>query len=181
MLVAQTASTSPSFALLICCGCPLTCSRFFEHYSASLPIIDPTLSPDQCYSQSPFLFWAIVCIGSRRYPDDPTLLGWLAPRINSLALSSLSSRTTPIQKIQGLLLLCTWPIPINTMSKDITNILSGAALHLALQIGLHVLGVGQDFERNKVDADETEKIFRARLWLQCLKTCQRYQLSFEAY
>jgi hypothetical protein len=67
------------------------------------------------------------------------------------------------------------------MSKDITNILSGAALHLALQIGLHVLGVGQDFERNKVDADETEKIFRARLWLQCLKTCQRYQLSFEAY
>jgi hypothetical protein len=83
MLVAQTASTSPSFALLICCGCPLTCSRFFEHYSASLPIIDPTLSPDQCYSQSPFLFWAIVCIGSRRYPDDPTLLGWLAPRINS--------------------------------------------------------------------------------------------------
>jgi len=90
----------------------------------------------------------------------------------------LSSRNAPIQKIQGLLILCSWPVPINTMSKDITNILSGAALHLAMQIGLHILGVGQDFERTKLNPDENEKTFRARLWLQCLKACQRYEASW---
>ena len=148
-------------------------SSFFQRYFPILPIIDSMLSPDECFELSPFLFWTIVFIGSRHYARDPTLLGKLAPRINSIALRALESRANPIQTIQGLLLLCVWPVPINTMHKDISNVLSGAAIHLAMQIGLHVIGSGQDFARTKLNSGNDEKVFRAQLWVHCLMISHR--------
>lgn len=112
-------------------------------------------------------------MGSRRYERDPTLLGMLAPHINSLALRSLENRANPIQTIQGLLILCVWPVPINTMHKDISNVLGGAALHLAMQIGLHVTHSEQDFERTKIDTGRLQKISRAHLWIHCVMICHR--------
>lgn len=146
---------------------------FFQRYSPGLPILDAILSPDEYFELSPFLFWTIVFIGSRHYVRDPTLLSKLAPRINSIALKSLESRANPIQTIQGLLLLCVWPVPINTMHKDISHVLSGAAVHLAMQIGLHVTGSGQDFERIKLDSRNDQKISRAQLWVHCLMISHR--------
>ena len=144
-----------------------------KDYAPILPLLDPALRPNACYAQSPFLFWTIIVIGCRRYPEDPTMLERLAPRITDLAFSSLSSRAAPIQTIQGLLLLCTWPVPINSMSKDVTHVLSGAAMHLAMQIGLHVSGIGQDFAADRLGPDPEEKAYRARLWLLCYIVCQR--------
>ncbi|KAH8885394.1 hypothetical protein GQ53DRAFT_751127 [Thozetella sp. PMI_491] len=144
---------------------------FFANYQPMLPILDPLLSPNEYYELSPFLFWTIVFIGSRRYARDPTLLGRLASHINSMALLSLHSRANPIQTIQGLLLLCVWPIPMNTMHKDVSHVLSGAAMHLATQIGLHVVGTGQDFARTKLESNHSQKVFRSQLWVQCILTC----------
>lgn len=141
---------------------------YFSQYSPLMRIIDPSLSPDKCFSLSQFLFWAIVFVGSRRYSRDPTLLGRLAPRINSMALQALGTRANPIETIQGLLILCVWPVPLNTMYKDITTVLSGAATHLAMQIGLHVVGSGQDFSRTRLDSGYEDKLFRAQLWAHCL-------------
>ena len=155
--------------------------RFFQRYLPHLPILDYSLSPNQFYDLSPFLFWAIVFVGSRRYERDPTLLSMLAPRINSLALRSLESRSNPIQTIQGLLILCVWPVPINTMHKDISHILSGAALHLAMQIGLHVTHSGQDFARTKVDSGRSQNLSRARLWIHCIMICHRLAFFFDLY
>lgn len=36
-----------------------------------------------------------------------------------------------------------WPIPITTMHKDISHVPSGAAVHLAAQISLHIPGNGR--------------------------------------
>ncbi|KAL7798800.1 hypothetical protein V8C43DRAFT_276295 [Trichoderma afarasin] len=144
---------------------------FFSLYAPFLPTSQLEPNPNQCYEQSPFLFWVIVYIGSRRYTGDPTMLGRLAPKINSMAFASLESRSSPIQAIQGILLLCQWPTPVNTMHRGISLVLAGAALHLAMQIGLHVAGVGQDFARTILDGNRLERANRAMLWKQCCITC----------
>ncbi|OAL18756.1 hypothetical protein AYO22_10450 [Fonsecaea multimorphosa] len=53
-----------------------------------------------------------------------------------------------------------------------SHIFSGAAVNLAMQNGLHVLGVGQDFARVRLNNNEEEKISRARLWIYCIITAQ---------
>lgn len=113
-------------------------------------------------------------MGSRRYARDPTLLNRLTPRINSMALRALESRANPIQTIAGLLFLCVWPVPLNTMYKDVSNVLSGAAIHLAMQIGLHVIGSGQDFARTRLNSDHEQKVYRAQLWVHCLMISHKY-------
>lgn len=152
-------------------------SIFFRNYAHHLPIVDLGIAPNLHHEESPVLFWTIVVIGSRRYAADPTLLGRLAPSVISLALASLSSRAGPLQLIRALLLLCSWPMPINSMSKDISHVFSGAAMHLAMQIGLHILGVGQEFARTRLKPDDAVVASRAKLWIFCLLVCQRYDCT----
>ena len=101
----------------------------------------------------------------------------LSSRINTMALLSLESRASPIQTIQGLLLLCVWPVPINTAQKDISHVLSGAAMTLATQIGLHVTGTGQEFARVKLDSNRSQNLFRAQLWIHSVMICNRLFLN----
>jgi transcriptional regulatory protein LEU3 len=87
-----------------------------------------------------------------------------------MALLTLESHGNPMETLQGLLLLCLWPVSTNTMYKDMSHVMSGAALHLAMQIGLHVTGTGQDFARTPLlsDAHQLLKCSRSDLWVQCL-------------
>jgi len=80
----------------------------------------------------------------------------------------MALRSTPIPVIQGLLILCTWRLPTNSMYKDMTHVLCGAAIHLATSIGLHIAGVGQDFARTPLKTDREHVVFRAKLWMQAL-------------
>ncbi|KAI0849126.1 hypothetical protein F5Y00DRAFT_253060 [Daldinia vernicosa] len=99
-------------------------------------------------------------------------MDFLAPRMNKMALLALENSNSPMETLQGIILLCHWPVPTSSMYKDMTQMLSGAALHLAMQIGLHVLGTGQDFARTVLpsNADYSSRAFRAQLWIQCLIT-----------
>ncbi|KAJ4404648.1 hypothetical protein N0V91_005798 [Didymella pomorum] len=141
---------------------------FFTQYHPLFPILDASLGPNDYYNLSPFLFWTIIVIGSRRYADDPNVLDKSSQLITPLAFSSMALRSSPMPVIQGLLLLCTWRLPTNSMYKDMTHLMCGSAVHLATQIGLHIAGVGQDFARMPVKKDQEQKVFRARLWLCCV-------------
>ncbi|KAF1962136.1 hypothetical protein CC80DRAFT_155407 [Byssothecium circinans] len=146
-------------------------SLFFSQYHPLLPVLDSSISPqtpNEYYELSPFLFWTIIVTGSRQYHDDLTILDRISQLITPLAFSSMALRSTPIPVIQGLLILCTWRLPTNSMYKDMTHMLCGAAVHLATQIGLHVDGVGQDFARMPLKKDQEQRIFRARLWMYCV-------------
>ncbi|PTB36661.1 hypothetical protein M441DRAFT_62116 [Trichoderma asperellum CBS 433.97] len=151
---------------------------FFSLYAPFLPIFNNAIiSPNQCFAQSPFLSWMIVYIGSRHYAGDPTLLERLAPRINSMAFAALEKRNNPIQTIQGILLLCQWPTPIDTMHRGISLVLAGAALHLAMVVGLHITGVGQDFARTILNRNRCDRDNRRMLWRQCCTTSYIIGLS----
>jgi hypothetical protein len=78
-----------------------------------------------------------------------------------------------IPNIQGLLILSTWPFPTNTTSKDNTFTLSGMAVNLALQIGLHVPLQGQEYSRTRVDLSSTGLARRVQLWSYCVVAHQK--------
>lgn len=116
----------------------LTLTRFFRHYHPMLPILDPSWDPESFYKLSPFVFWCLLITGARRYELDPTILDRLVPSVKQLSLKALSQVTTYFPSICGLLILCAWPLPMNTMSEDLSPVYSGAAMNLALQHGLHM-------------------------------------------
>lgn len=149
-------------------------SRFFDKNLRFLPIFDKRIRPNDCHTASPFLFWTIVVIGSRRYTKDPTLILILAPKVLNLAKNAIFSSERALATIQALLILCTWQMPIDTLQKDITPQLAGAMLQLATNIGLHVYGSVQDFSRIPLRYDTEQRSFRTRLWAVCLWTSQRY-------
>jgi len=106
--------------------------------------------------------------GARRYSEDRVVLEKTSQHIIPLAFASMARRSAQIPVIQGLLILCIWRIPTNSMYKDMAHLMCGAAVHLSTQAGLHISGVGQDFAREPLKKDQDQKVTRARLWLCCV-------------
>lgn len=129
--------------------------------------------PNFVYSRSPFLFWAIIGIGVRRYPTDPGVLKSLSQIVVDLALMSMKQRDMSLSTIKGLLLVVAWPFPRGGITSDVTYALAGALPHLAMQCGLHHPVATQDFARVKIKLTETEIQRRAELWAYCVIAYQR--------
>jgi hypothetical protein len=153
-------------------------NRYFQHYARHLPFLDfaRSESPNSFYDQSPLLFWAIISAGARRYQRNPSLLGSLATPLLKLGWSSMQISAAVIPNIQGLLILSTWPFPTNTTSKDNTFTLSGMAVNLALQIGLHVPLQGQEYSRTRVDLSSEGLARRVQLWSYCVVVHQKLEI-----
>ena len=155
-------------------------TRYFEHYAAFAPaLVDHSVSPETCYEQSAFLFWTIICTGARKYAEDPTVLERVAQRIMEIARTALFSIQNPIPALQAALILCLWPAPIDTMWKDPSHVVSGTALQLAVQNGLHSMGREQDFRRVNVGSN-SKSTLRAQLWIHCVVISQRFVQLFDS-
>lgn len=148
-------------------------SRYFAHYHAHLPFLDPAVSPNSYYDQSSLIFWAIIGVGVRRYTANPTLLGSLAEPILHLPWPPLHPTSAVIPAIQGLLLLSSFPFPTDSTSKDTSYTLSGMAINLALQIGLHVPTYSQDYSRSKMTLTQQDIRRRLQLWFHCIVVHQK--------
>ena len=99
------------------------------------------------------------------------MLSLLAPRLLDMVRKAVFSRKLPT--MQAFLLLCVWPMPVDTLDNDISTILIGVILQLAMNIGLHLHGDGQDFSRTTLNPDSDEVILRSKLWMSCLITTSR--------
>ena len=138
-----------------------------------MPILDPSTSPNAYYTLSPFLFWTIIGVGSRSYSRNPTLLGILPTRIHNMALLTLNAPVT-LQSVQGLLLLLFWPFPKTSTGYDLGYPLTGALVHMAMQMGLHLPVLSQEFSRVRLKLDEQEIKKRAETWGYCQLIYMRY-------
>lgn len=147
--------------------------RFFKKHLRYTPVFDTELLPNDCYTLSPFLFWTIVAIGARKYVKDPTLILLLSPKVTDMAKNAVFATEKVLPTIQALILLCHWPMPIDTLQKDLTPMLAGGLLQLAQNVGLHVFGSAHDFSRVPLRYDREQRCFRFRLWSICLSVCQR--------
>lgn len=148
--------------------------RFFLHYSHQVPIIDANLSPNAVYEQSPFLFWVIVTIASRRYSEDPTIFSRLSKKIIALAAQSIVSPTSPFNIVQGLVLLCAWPPPVVYLYQQQMHMLSAMAIQIAMQIGIHTPCGTAEFIRNRKEHFNLPTSANMKLlWQYCQIVCQR--------
>ena len=70
--------------------------------------------------------------------------------------------------VESLILLATWAFPLKTIFKDMTFTMSGMAMSLATQIGLHVPEQAQAFTLKKIDSPEADFPRRMNLWVNCV-------------
>jgi transcriptional regulatory protein LEU3 len=125
------------------------------------------------YESSAFLFWTIVYVGARKYSKDPTIVEYLTKPLKELMQQSLLDPENAISTIKAALLLCLWPLPINSTFKDQSHAIAGAAMQLAIQQGLQYSSRQQDFARVPMKQSAADKLFRGRLWTHCVTVFQR--------
>ena len=129
-----------------------------------LPILDPSRSPDSFFDLSPFMFWCILITGSRRYDLDPTILARLSPSVKLLSSKDLLQISSYFPTICGLLILCTWPMPMSTFKEDPSPMYAGAAMQLALQHGLHMFAAQYTSSRSAAFQEISQQASLARVW-----------------
>lgn len=93
--------------------------------------------PDEYYSKSSLLFWAIISIAARRYERDVSLLRKLSNCVTRLAWEVISTQGNRITTVQAMLLLCTWPLPTSSLLLENTSIWCDIAFSMATQLGLY--------------------------------------------
>jgi hypothetical protein len=148
--------------------------RFFQQFTVLLPILDPAMTPNECYELAPFLFWAVIGVGCRAYPRNPTLLPALSNKIQTMALMTLNAPVT-LPVIHGMLLFLNWPFPkpSSHSGHDLTFPLSAALLHMAMCIGIHQPVASQEFSKVRVKLSEEDLKMRAETWGHCTLVYQR--------
>ena len=142
-------------------------SQYFEHYHPLLPILDPSKSPDYFFNCSELLFWTIIAIAARRYEGDSTLLTGIGTPLTNLVWSTVADVTQNYHVVKALGLICSWPLPTKTSSKDPTFMYAGLMMQIALQTGLHRPSHVQEYSRVRLDLREEDVIDRLKTWAGC--------------
>ena len=135
-------------------------------------MLDPSLSPDNYYSLSPVLFWAIISVAARRYEDEPGLMASLSTPVSTLVWSSIPMLPNSIGLIQAILLLCNWPFPTSVFSTDPSFILISCAKSAAMQMGVHRPENVQDYSRIKRRLSPKEVTEAVKAWSAIYITSQ---------
>ena len=120
---------------------------FFDHYHPSLPFLDPSKSPDDYYNSGTHLFWAIIGVASRRYDEDFFLFAVLSEWLPKLIWSSIADPPYHISLVQSIILIATWPFPVESTYNSTLITLSSIAISTAMQLGLHRPMNATDFSR----------------------------------
>ncbi|PKS08580.1 hypothetical protein jhhlp_004966 [Lomentospora prolificans] len=110
---------------------------FVELFMPQFPLISPIIV-ERMYKHQPFLFWTIVVIVCSHLPGSPydTLFAKLHGPYRRLLSEEILDTPLPLHKIQALLFLCVWPLPVDTQPKDPSWLYIGIALQAARFMGL---------------------------------------------
>ncbi|KAL8681344.1 MAG: hypothetical protein Q9186_002553 [Xanthomendoza sp. 1 TL-2023] len=152
--------------------------RFFTLFHPFMPLLDPTITPDDYFAKSPLLPWVIIAVAARHYPPDPNLLPSLSAPISHRLWATLADVPQNYIVVKALCILCTWPLPVSSTSADPTFMLSGLMMQVAMQIGLHRPSHTQDFARAKEDLQEEQLRDRVRTWVACNMVSQRVATGY---
>ncbi|KAI2619815.1 fungal-specific transcription factor domain-containing protein [Hypomontagnella submonticulosa] len=112
--------------------------HFITYFHPHLPILGP-ISVKTIYHSHPFLFWTIVIIVALRLPvvSDETLFTRLHEPYMQVLREEALRAPMPLSKIQALLFLCMWPLPVPSQRDDPSWLYCGIAINAALYMNLH--------------------------------------------
>jgi Fungal Zn(2)-Cys(6) binuclear cluster domain len=149
----------------------------FEHFDSALsrhvPFLEPCNSLHRLYNSNDLLFWTIALTACRLYNQYDDLYRRLSPHHRTLmAIRTFGSRVT-LETIHSLLLLCTWPYPVNSQHDDITWVLCGVAINLGMVIGLHKPNHGHEYVVNEDTPVAGSPFSRKMTWLACFQISTR--------
>ncbi|KAI0153060.1 hypothetical protein GGR57DRAFT_154668 [Xylariaceae sp. FL1272] len=114
---------------------------FAARIHPQLPILG-SIHINDIYKSSPLLFWAIIVVVSSHttIPSDEHLYNEIAVPFQDMLRSEALKAPLPLSKIQALLFMCMWPMPINSQPKDPSWLYCGMAVNSAVYMGLHRFG-----------------------------------------
>ncbi|KAF4433718.1 nicotinamide mononucleotide permease [Fusarium acutatum] len=140
-------------------------ARFFNHYTKLLPGIfsENDVNCESCFKESSLLFWTIVVTGARHLEHAAKLNQIAVQHIRGETFQPLLHIMNPMPIIKSSLILCLWPLPVDTMWKDPSHVYAGTAHSLAVQNGLFVDGHEQDFARTHTSLSKKMRDMRAQL------------------
>ncbi|KAI2466575.1 hypothetical protein F4781DRAFT_348950 [Annulohypoxylon bovei var. microspora] len=110
--------------------------KYFECFHPYMPVVR-LKDPNKCYESSPFLFWTIIYVASRRYAKSPTLFPFLLDSIKKDAFSTINSWPLTLPSINAFILLCAWIFPDVRFVNDPCALFTGAIMNAILQLGIH--------------------------------------------
>lgn len=113
-------------------------ASFTAYFLPNLPILGP-VSLKTIHHSHPFLFWTIIVVVSLRLPAglDETLFDRLHEPYMRMLREEILRAPMPLSKIQALLILCMWPLPVPHQRDDPSWLYCGIAVNAALYMSLH--------------------------------------------
>lgn len=110
---------------------------FADVFRSQLPLLE-TISLHDMYLSQSFLFWTILVIVTSHSPTlaHQDVHRRLHEPYTKLLKEEALTAPLPLHKIQALLFLCTWPLPIEAQLKDPSWLYCGIAVQAARYMGL---------------------------------------------
>ena len=169
LLLSQTAPYDPCLSSKAIGNFQLSAAQVTELFSIFSHRCHPhlpmkmCLSPETVHGRCPLLFWAI-CTATMVGQAKPSL----EEEISKLVAAAIALPPRSVEVIQGLLVLCMWPLPFYTTKQDPALLYSGIAVQASLQMGLHRPGFTRDFvdSYKKSVMGESEDV-KSSTWLAC--------------
>ncbi|KAI1343534.1 hypothetical protein F5Y15DRAFT_405904 [Xylariaceae sp. FL0016] len=139
---------------------------FASHFHPRLPILGP-ISAETIYHSSNFLFWSIISVvaSNTTIPSSPSLFERIKTPFQDMVSKETLRAPLPLETIQALLILCTWPLPVQAQHDDPGWICCGIAVNSALYLGLHRPNAAPS--RRAIDVQHGTPQSRAMTWLGC--------------
>ncbi|KAI8631640.1 hypothetical protein F5Y19DRAFT_463337 [Xylariaceae sp. FL1651] len=139
---------------------------FASLYHPWFPILGP-ININTIYQSSPFLFWSIIGIVATHttIPLSEELFNQIAIPFQNMVRTEALQAPLPLQKIQALLLLCVWPMPVTNQPRDPSWLYCGIAVNSALYLGLHRPGPPPSFRPIRLSVGTP--LERIMTWLGC--------------
>lgn len=142
-------------------------NSFEENYYRHCPILDSKKSLVALYRSSSFLLWTIAIISSWRHPELSRLYDTIVPEYRELLGRTLAGPILELETLQGLILLCFWPLCVRRQTEDPSWNYCGLITNSALKMGLHRI----TFDREKGQTSAASLLGKtgAKTWMACLR------------
>ena len=121
--------------------------HFDEVLHRHLPIQEPCTSIQALYESSELLYWAIILTSARMHALYGNLYQELVPHVRALIPTKMLEVPHTLALLHAILIMCTWPLPVQSQWEDPTWMMSGLAINMAMTMGIHKPGHAHEYGR----------------------------------
>lgn len=146
-------------------------SLYFERINPFFSVLDPELhTPSKLIWANPFLFTVICATAARYYTARLDIYPLATDFAHDAAGKALIEGSKTVDVCQAFLILSVYPVPKKRWAEDRSWLLQGAAITLALELGLD--------QPPPQSCDEREALNRMRTWLNCFCVDHSHSIQF---